>query len=281
MLKWIEDITDFTSLKQVAEDIHSRAAELGFDAFTSSGLDGSSSWRFSGHLTNLPLYYEFTENNVNTQPATIKGTYLDHYRAVWDLYLNNATCAPSEIGAKTEDDAKNEFLNSQAVFYQNGTWVWDATMEEKLGADNVGMLPIYIGAKGEESQGLCTGSENYWCVNKNASEADIQATLAFLEWVVTSETGRSALADEMGFMTPFENSKTPDNPLVQDAKDALDRGLTPVEWHFTTIPSDTWKDEVGSALLAYAQGGQSDALWQKVEQTFADGWKKHYDLQHS
>ncbi len=54
----IDEIKNFSSLKTVAEDIHSRAKELGFDAFTSSGLDSSSSWRFSGHLANVPLYYE-------------------------------------------------------------------------------------------------------------------------------------------------------------------------------------------------------------------------------
>ena len=38
-------ITNFETLKEVAEDVHARAAELGFDAFTSAGMDGSSSWR--------------------------------------------------------------------------------------------------------------------------------------------------------------------------------------------------------------------------------------------
>ena len=52
----VEDIKDFASLKAIADDIHARAAELGFDEFTSAGLDGSSSWRFSGHLTNMPLF---------------------------------------------------------------------------------------------------------------------------------------------------------------------------------------------------------------------------------
>ena len=42
------------------------------------------------------------------------------------------------------------------------------------------MLPIYIGAPGEEKQGLCTGSENYWCVNSKASPEDIKATLDFM-----------------------------------------------------------------------------------------------------
>ena len=79
------------------------------------------------------------------------------------------------------------------------------------------MLPIYIGAEGEENQGLCTGSENYWCVNKNADPADIQATLDFMEWVVTSDTGRDALANTMGFVTPFktfEDGYQSQNPLV-------------------------------------------------------------------
>ena len=56
--------------------------------------------------------------------------------------------------------------------------------DNEVADEDMGMLPIYIGVDGEENQGLCTGSENYWCVNKNASEEDIQATLDFMKWVV-------------------------------------------------------------------------------------------------
>ena len=153
-------------------------------------------------------------------------------------------------------------------------------MEQAIGEENVGMLPIYIGADGEEDQGLCTGSENYWCVNKNARKADIQATLDFLHWVVTSETGTTALAEEMGFVSPFKAAKPSANPLIKAADALLDAGKTPVSWNFSTIPSDQWKDGVGAALLAYAQGGQTDELWQKVETAFIDGWKKEYDAAH-
>ena len=69
----LADITNFESLKTIAEDIHARAAELGFDAFSAAGLEGSSSWRFSGHLANMPLYYEFDKNGVTEQPAEITG----------------------------------------------------------------------------------------------------------------------------------------------------------------------------------------------------------------
>ena len=60
----VEDINSFETLKKVAEDITARSAELGFDAFSPAGLDGSSSWRFSGHLATLPLHYEGVTSQV-------------------------------------------------------------------------------------------------------------------------------------------------------------------------------------------------------------------------
>ncbi len=276
----LDQVNNFASFKTLVEDIQSRKEELGIKgAFTSAGMDASSDWRFKTHLANLPVYYEYEERDISST-AEIQGDYLDEYRQIWDLYLNNATCAPSEIGVKTGDEAAGEFNNGEAVFYQNGTWAWDTTMEEKIGAENVGMLPIYIGADGEEDQGLCTGSENYWCVNKNASEADIQATLDFLNWVVSGETGTKVLAEDMGFIIPFEDAIASSNPLSRIAKEMLDSGLDPVSWNFATIPSENWKNEVGAALLAYAQGGQTDALWEDVRSAFVDGWKREYDATH-
>ncbi len=272
----LDEINDFESFKVLVEDIQAKKEILGIDgAFTSAGMDSSSDWRFKTHLANLPIYYEYESEDIDSAKE-IKGTYLDEYRQIWDLYLNNATCAPGEIGAKTGDEAMSEFNNGKAVFYQNGTWAWDETMESKIGKDNVGMMPIYIGVEGEEEQGLCTGSENYWCVNKNARDEDIEATLAFLEWAVTSETGTTALAEKMGFVIPFKKARTSTNPLIKEADAVLESGKTPVSWNFSTIPSDQWKDNVGAALLAYAQGGMTDALWDQVEKAFVEGWSTEY-----
>ena len=133
----IDEITDFASLKAVADDIHARAEELGFDAFSSAGLEGSSSWRFSGHLANMPLYYEFRDDNVTEQPATITGKYLANYKNIWDLYMNNATCAPSELAAKTRDEARAEFANGKAVFFQNGTWEYSGLIDAGMTDDQL------------------------------------------------------------------------------------------------------------------------------------------------
>ena len=263
------DITDFESLKKVAEDITARKDELGFSAFTSAGMDGSSDWRFKTHLANMPLYYEFEDEGYEGTPAEIKGAYLDNYRQIWDLYINNATCEPSLLSAKTADDATAEFLTGAAVFYQNGTWEY--TNIADLGDENMDILPIYIGVDGEENQGLCIGTENYWCVNAKASEEDIKATLDFMYWCVTSEEGTTAMAQDMGFICPFKNAKETPNVLNNKMNEAVASGKYSVAWDFNYIPSEEWTNGGGSALTSYA-ADQTDANWDAVVTAFVDGW---------
>ena len=198
----VDEINNFETLKAVAEDLQAKKDDLGImGAFTSAGFDASSDWRFKTHLANLPLYYEYQADGITSTDA-VKGTYLDNYKQIFDLYINNSTCEPTLLSGKTGEDASSEFALGEAVFYQNGTWAYNDIKDNEVADEDLGMLPIYIGVEGEEKQGLCTGSENYWCVNSKASEEDIQATLDFLQWVVESETGRRGLAD-MGFVTPF------------------------------------------------------------------------------
>ena len=268
----VEEINNFDTFKAVVEDIQAKKDELGIlGAFTSAGMDASSDWRFKTHLANMPIYYEYKADGISSTDA-IKGTYLDNYKAIWDLYINNATCEPSLLSSKTGEDAASEFALGEAVFYQNGTWAYgDIAAAEEISDEELGMLPIYIGGEGEENQGLCTGSENYWCVNAKADQADIDATLAFINWVVTSDAGRSALANDMGFVTPFTTMADylPANPLVAAANEDIAAGHTAVTWNFTTMPSEEWKNGVGSALLEYAQG---TGEWDAVVTAFVDGW---------
>ena len=264
----IDEINSFDSLKAVVEDITARSAELGFAAFSSAGMDGSSDWRFKTHLANLPLYFEYQADGIGTTTA-IKGSFLDNYRAIWDLYINNSTCA-----AKTGDDSRNEFLNGQAAFYQNGSWEY-GSLSAVYGDDELAMIPIYIGAGDEANQGLCTGTENYWCVNKDADQADIDATLAFMNWCVTE--GASAMANDMGFVIPFDTAVESPNLFVKQDVAYTAAGKNPVSWNFPTMPSEEWKNVVGSALTAYA-ADQTDANWAAVVSAFVDGWASEYAL---
>ena len=276
VIKDASEINNFATLKAVADDIQARKDELGvLGAFTSAGMDSSSDWRFKTHLANLPIYYEYKADGIGTTEA-IKGTYLDNYKQIWDLYINDATCEPAMIGGKTGEDAVAEFTLGEAVFYQNGTWAYNDCINGGMTDEQLDMLPIYIGAEGEENQGLCTGSENFWCVNKKAPQENIDATLAFLKWVVTSDEGRDALANQMGFVTPFkafDDGYTAHNALLDAAARYIAEGKTSVSWNFPTMPSETWKNNLGAALLEYAQG---TGTWDNVKTAFVDGWASEY-----
>ena len=279
----LADITDFASLKAIAEDIHSRAGELGFDAFAPSGLDGSSSWRFSGHLANMPLFYEFRDNGVTEQPAEITGAYLDNYRNIWDLYIDNSAASKTSLTTSTGDESQAEFGTGKAVFWQQGTWEYaNLTNPEgnyKMDPANLAMIPIYCGVDGEAEAGLCCGTENCWAVNSQADQADIDATLEFINWVVTSDEGTKMMAEQFGPI-PFKAAKESENVFFNDANAYMAAGNYTVTWAFNHTPNvDSWRATLVSALAAYS-ADQTDANWDAVKTAFVDGWAYEYGVQH-
>ncbi len=272
----LSDITNFESLKSVAEDITARHAtgELPFAAFSSAGLDSSSSWRFSGHLANMPLYYEFRDDGVTSQPAAITGAYLDNFKQIWDLYVANSDTAPAQLTTATSDQSKAEFGEGKAVFYQNGSWEYDSLVKD-FGMDpaNLAMIPIYCGVEGEEDAGLCCGTENCWAVNSKASEEDIQATLDFMYWVVTSDEGTTMMAEQFGPI-PFKNAKESSNVFFNNANEYIAEGKYTVTWAFNYTPNvDSWRAAVVAALTQYTVGGGS---WDDVVTAFVQGWATQY-----
>ena len=274
----LDEIKDFASLKAVADDIHARAAELGFDAFSSAGLDDSSSWRFSGHLANMPLYYEFRDDGVTEQPAEIKGTYLDNFRSIWDLYITDSAADPTALSTATGDQSEAEFGEGKAVFYQNGTWEYaNLTAADKFGMnpDEIAMIPIYCGVDGEEKAGLCSGTENCWAINSQAKEEDIQASLDFLYWLVTDSTAAQKMADTLGAL-PFKGCPEPTNTFLADGVALQEKGNYIVTWAFNHTPNvNSWRATVVTALAAYS-ADPTDANWEEVKNAFVDGWAIEY-----
>ncbi len=271
----VEEITDFASLKAVADDIHARAAELGFDAFSAAGLDGSSSWRFSGHLANMPLFYEFRDDNVTEQPATIKGTYMDNFRNIWDLYVTDTAADPKTLTTGTADESRAQFTEGKAAFYQNGTWEFAALNE--AGLTDICMIPIYCGVAGEEKAGLCSGTENCWAVNSKVSEADQKASLDFLYWLVTDPTASQKMVDTLGAL-PFKSAPESSNTFLANGNDLLAKGNYNVSWAFNHTPNvDSWRATVVTALAKYA-ADRTDANWAEVVKAFVDGWAYEYSV---
>jgi len=269
-------IKNFATLKEVAEDVHARADELGFDAFSSAGMDGSSSWRFTGHLINLDYYYESVDDPAAWEscPATIKGTYLENYKNLYDLMVINSATDRADL-ANGGFDAAAEFASGKALFYFNGNWEWSGLSEKGMKAENLSMIPYYCGVEGEENAGLNCGTENYWAVNAKASEADQKATIAFMKWLVTDPEASAIAVETFGVM-PYKSAVQSTNPFLAQANAYLAKGCYNMWWATNYQPNvDAYRATIVSALNEY-NANPSDDTWAKVVTAFVDGWATQY-----
>ena len=272
----ISEITNFDSLKAVVEDITARKDELGFAAFTSAGMDGSSSWRFTGHVANLEYYYESVDNPDawKSCPAELTGAYMQNYRNLLDLMFENSTVDRSALAAGGFD-ANAEFANGEAVFYVNGNWEWGSLEEKGMKAEDLAMIPYYCGVEGEEKAALNCGTENYWAVNCEADEADIQATLDFMYWLVTNPAASEKAVATFGVM-PYKQAAASANPFFVDANNYLAAGNYNLWWATNYQPNvDAYRAALVSAINDY-NANPSDATWATVETAFVQGWATQY-----
>jgi len=277
----MEDVNNFDALKAVVEDMTELKEELGIEGvFSSTSLASGDQWRWQTHLANVPVYYEYRDKDISSTDS-LEFTYADQFKNVFDLYLENAVVEPGLLGSKTTDDSMAEFALGKSVMVQNGNWAWGQIADvdgNVVNEEDIGFLPIYTGVEGEEDQGLAIGTENFLAINAKADEADIEASLAFVEWMYESETGKDYVLNKFGFIptfSTFDEDELPTDPLAQAVIHDMEADTYSVDWNFVSFPSETFKDEFGDALLLYAQDQMS---WDEVVEIVIDSWAKESEL---
>ena len=279
------EIRSFRDLKALTEDMTRRKSELGIDGvFAATSLQSGEDWRWQTHLANVPIYYEFLDNEVDLSKKEdyqeVSFKYAEEFKNLFDLYINNSTTDPKLLGSVQVADSMAEFALGKCAMVQNGNWAYSQIKDVKgniVKAESVHFLPLYMGVSEEEAQGLCTGTENYFAINKNASAEDKEAALSFLEWLFTSDSGKKLVTEKLDFIAPFdtfEEADKPKDPLSREVSDWLEKeDVYNIPWSFTVFPSQEFKSQFGAALLQYAQGQKS---WSDVKKTFINGWREAF-----
>ena len=275
-IKNVSEINNFAKLKEVVEDMQSKKADLGIDGvFASTSLAPGEDWRWQTHLANLPIYYEYKDNKTKDM-AEVKFKYSDNFKNIFDLYVANSTADPKSLTSKTVSDSMSEFALGKAAMIQNGNWAWsqiDGVNGNVVKSEDIKFLPIYTGVSGEEKQGLCIGTENFFAINSKTTPENQKAALDFINWLFTSEKGKTFVTKELGFITPFDTFKTdevPNDPLAKEVVAYMSNGdLYNVDWNFTSFPSQTFKDSFGQALGQYTAGAMT---FDEVKNLFVQYW---------
>ena len=283
----LDDLYTFDALKAVVEDMTAMKDELGIDGvFGSTSLKSGDDWRYTAHLMNQPLYWEWGGNDkidLNGSVPEFTFEYSENYKNIFDLYINNSVIEPSLVGTKTVDDSMAEFALGKCAMIQNGDWAWNTIANTDgiaVKAEDVCFIPITTGVEGEENLGLNVGAGQYFCINSQASEEDQKAAEDFLVWLISSETGKELVSKKLQLVTPFSTMADAEyeNPLFASENAIASAGKTAYCWAANLIPDQTWKDTFGADLLQYAQG---QIEWEDVTKDAVDTWAVERDITNS
>ena len=220
------------------------------------------------HLTDKSLALEY-----NGKIASVANCYecygIIYNKAILEKYCSNYSGAV----IKSVDDIKDgdwEYANF-ADDNENGYTVKQSDLS---------MMPIYFGVD-DENEGLAVGTENHWTVNAKADQKDIDATLEFLNWVITSDDGRDAIVNKMGLSAPFDTftgDYESKNAFANVASELAKNGKTSVAWSFNATPSvDDWRADFLAPLTEYTERNGS---WDDVTKAFSEKWAYYWDLQN-
>lgn len=277
----MDEIKSFDALQALVEDMQAKKDKLGIKGvFSSTSLKTGEDWRWQTHLANVPIYYEFEDNDIELtgdKTGEIAFKYSENFRRIFDLYINNSVTDKKQLGAKIVDESMAEFAKGQSAMVQNGNWAWSQIANVSgnvVKPEDIKFLPIYMGNEDEEEQGLCIGTENYFSINAKKSEAEQKAAADFLYWLYSSDTGKDFVTNHLEFISPFdtfEDGEKPTDPLALEVLSWMEKDeVETIPWYFTIFPSQNFKTAFGSALLQYAQGAKS---WKEVEELVVSKWK--------
>lgn len=177
------------------------------------------------------------------------GEDLESTRAFLDLQLAYS----SKSG-----DGVELFMQGKTAFYPGGTWEYDrlaASANTKMSLMNLDIIPNF--AEGA-MQYVCSTA---WGVNAGAKQADIDATLQFLSWLVSAGEAGTPV-DRLQILSPFADATWYGNQLEKKLRTYMQTESAVLQWK----DADSGDKRLLLALTAYLEDN-SDENWEALCQT--------------
>ena len=183
-----------------------------------------------------------------------------------DTFLTNNVNRDDPLSA-TYDTNDEDLKDGTVAFWPNGSWAVDVS---EL-TDNVGIMPYPMDTEDSvNSTSLVSGATKMLAVDQTYStEKEIQASLAFLNWLVYSEEGQSFLVDTCSLITAFSNNPNEPSAALSASVASYIKNEKSVYW-YQAMPSDH-NTVVGALMQKYISGAVDRAgLIKEVEAYWAN-----------
>ncbi|MRX73884.1 extracellular solute-binding protein [Bacillus lacus] len=254
-----EPPTNITELKAAAEKLEAK----GINAFSA----GYGEWWVIGqHLLNIPFAQQ------EDPEAFIAGLYdgsekipgneqFKNFKSVLDAELKFSNDNPLTTDYNTQVTL---FASGETAMLQQGNWTENMIYE--INPDmNMGFLPISM-TDDENADRLPVGVPNNWVINKNSEH--LEEAKQFLNWMVSSETGKRYITEEFAFIPAFDN-------IEPEGLGDLGQSILEYSKEEKTIPWTwfRWPDgankEFAASIQEYAAGKiDYDTLLERFQSTW-------------
>ena len=286
------EINSFEKLSRLAEDLQKHKADLGIDgAFAAPAYKGKDGSVWQQEVANAAVYAEAKRSDgaLDDLAAFLKDTfdftYSDNVKGLLDLTAKNADADAKTLKNRTAADARNSFRQGKAVFLLDGTDASEALFSDgsTLKAQQVKLLPLYLGADGEETGGLSVRVERALAVNDKADADRKQAAVDFLEWLFSSEQGKRFVSEKLRLRAPltsFADDERVSDPLTRTALATLGKnGRESVPEVLDRFLPVEGMERVSDYLLSYLRGERGwDDLMRDMRERWKQMWKDGTDL---
>lgn len=245
-------IDTFDSLKAAFATIDSKKAELGLDNVLS--YTTKETWVTGNHTFNLGLATQedpkqFMEDFIAGKADIVNNQqFKDWSNLVELLCTNSGGAALDTIDYSTQ---VGNFALGKTAFLHQGNWVAGDLAKLEIDFD-MGFVPLAINNDTEVSGSIPVGVPMYWTVNKD-SEANAEAK-AFLNWMVSSETGQTSLVNDMKMIPAFTNFKSETDDTLAKSITAYNKAGKTLPWTFTNLPDGFGMEEIGPIVSKFSKG---------------------------
>lgn len=261
-----DDIQSYDDFVTAVETLDSQKEELGIDAvFAFSGAENYIANQFSANFTSP----EYDNSILESYSATeLNWEYGDQMKKYTDLF-NQYNVQPI-LTIDYSRSVEELFINDAVAMVHQGNWIVPTLngIDPEFAANKMGILPVF--GENDETGKIIAGAPWYIGINKNLDETVVEEAKAFIDWMYTSEEGKTAIVEEFNFVPAQEGYEVDSisDPVSQQIYQALLDGETGAMTH-KQYP-DGWFQQV--LFPEYQKYLNGDISWEDFEANTSKGF---------
>lgn len=258
-----------TETPKTLSELTAAAEKLQKAGITPFSIGYGEWWILGIHLLNIPFAQQADPDqfmaDVNAGKVKIQDDEkFKQFMKLFDLTVKYGNKNPLTTDYNTQ---VTNFASGKTAMIQQGNWI-QGMVDGITPNMNLGVLPIPINDDAAAMDKLPMGVPNNWVVNKNSKNKE--EAKKFLEWMVTSETGKKYIVEKFKFIPALKTIEGKNlGPIADDLLKYSAEGKT-LTWNWFKYP-DGATNEFGASMQAYVGKQKSaDEMLKAIE----DSWMK-------